>query len=204
MFVEFNGNRANGFVGEASIVVNAGDGNDKVVNNTDFGATLNGQGGNDSLTGGSANDSLNGSSGNDVLNGGLGADILQGGSGNDTADYSSRTTNLNISLDNIANDGAAGEHDNVMSDVETVLGGSGNDKLVGGPSANLLEGNGGNDNLFGGAGNDTLDGGGGHDQLFGQDDNDTLLAKDGAPTHSMAAMARTPRNGTIPRRSRTW
>ena len=179
LYLEFNGNRTSIFVGDRKIVVNAGDGNDKVDNTSDFGATLNGQGGNDTLIGGSANDSLNGSSGNDVLDGGLGADTLQGGSGNDTADYSSRTTNLNISLDNMANDGAAGEHDNVMSDVETVLGGSGNDKIVGDPSANLLKGNGGNDTLYGGAGNDTLDGGSGHDQLFGQDGNDTLLAKDG-------------------------
>ena len=180
VFIEFNGKRAviSDFQVQ-SIIVNAGDGNDIVHNFTDLPSTLNGGNGNDSLIGGSGNDSLNGSSGNDVLDGGLGADTLQGGSGNDTADYSSRTTGLNISLDNVANDGAAGEHDNVMSDVETVLGGSGNDKIVGDPSANLLKGNGGNDTLYGGSGNDTLDGGSGHDQLFGQDGNDTLLAKDG-------------------------
>ncbi len=179
LYLEFNGNRTSILVGDRQIVVNAGDGDDRVVNSSNFASTLNGQNGNDTLIGGSANDSLNGGANNDVLDGGLGADILQGGSGNDTADYSSRTTNLNISLDNVANDGAAGEHDNVQSDIETIVGGSGNDKIVGGPFANLIEGGFGDDTLYGGAGNDTLVGGGGRDLLFGQDGNDTLLAKDG-------------------------
>jgi uncharacterized delta-60 repeat protein len=180
LFIEFNGKRAViEHYGQQTLLINAGDGDDRVQNSSDAPSTINGGNGNDILIGGSANDSLSGGSGNDTLDGGLGADILSGGGGNDTADYSSRATNLDISLDNVANDGAANEKDNVMADVETILGGSGNDKLVGNPFANLLVGNAGNDILFGGKGNDTLNGGTGHDQLFGQDDNDTLLAKDG-------------------------
>jgi len=119
-----------------------------------------------------------GGSGNDILIG-THATVFKGGSGNDTADFSSRTANLKLSLDNLAKDGASGDNANVLSDVETLLGGAGNDRIVGGPFANLIKGNAGNDTLYGGDGNDTLDGGGGRDMLFGQNGNDTLLAKDG-------------------------
>ena len=140
--------------------------------------TLTGGSGNDYLSGLAGNDSLRGEAGNDTLDGGTGADILHGDGGSDTADYSHRTENLNISLDGQPNDGAAGEHDNVMADVETILGGSGNDKLTGNPFANNLQGGNGNDTLWGGSGNDTLTGGGGRDMLYGQDGNDTIYAKD--------------------------
>ncbi|HEX3357073.1 MAG TPA: hypothetical protein VHS31_08890, partial [Tepidisphaeraceae bacterium] len=164
LYIELDGNRTH-FVGavgrDDTIIVNAGGANDRIENFSDIPVILNGGAGNDTLIGGS------------------GADTFIGGPGNDTADYSSRSANLNISLDNVANDGSLGEKDNVMADVETILGGSGNDKILGNPFANLLVGNGGNDILYGGKGNDTLNGGTGHDQLFGQDDNDILLAKDG-------------------------
>jgi uncharacterized delta-60 repeat protein len=161
VFLEVNGNRAVGFVEGQTIVVNASGGNDRIENFSNIPCIL------------------NGGNGNDTLIGGTGSDTFIGGPGSDTADFSSRHDNLALSLDNLANDGAPGEHDNVMADIETVLAGSGNDKLVGDPFANLLKGNGGNDTIYGGAGNDTLVGGGGHDILFGQDGNDLLLANDG-------------------------
>jgi len=123
-------------------------------------------------------DLMNGGHGNDTMIG-LGADVFQGGPGNDTADFSTRGGPLKISLDNKPNDGQSNETMNVEADVETVLGGGGNDLIIGNPFNNRLVGNGGNDTLWGGAGNDTLDGGTGHDKLFGQDGNDTLLGKDG-------------------------
>jgi Ca2+-binding RTX toxin-like protein len=119
-----------------------------------------------------------GGSGNDTLVGG-GATVFKGGPGNDTADFSASTANLNVSLDNVANDGKAGQKANVLPDVENIWGGSGNDKLIGNPFNNVLKGGAGNDTLWGGVGNDTLTGGPGHDMLFGQDGNDTLLARDG-------------------------
>jgi Ca2+-binding RTX toxin-like protein len=119
-----------------------------------------------------------GGSGNDTLIGAL-ATVFEGDGGTDTADFSSRTTNLSLSLDNKPNDGAAGENANILSDVENLIGGSGNDKLVGNPFNNVLKGGAGNDTIYGGAGNDTLDGGAGRDMLFGQDGDDLLLAKDG-------------------------
>jgi Ca2+-binding RTX toxin-like protein len=124
-----------------------------------------------------------------MLDGGDGADVMHGGGGNDTADYSMRSHNLRISLDGVANDGQAatlmfrdpftgqwvgypGEMDNVHSDVENVLGGSGNDRisaLATSIVANRFVGNGGNDILDGGGGADVLEGGAGDDIFFARD-----------------------------------
>jgi Ca2+-binding RTX toxin-like protein len=141
--------------------------------------SISGGAGNDYLLAAGGDDSLDGGAGDDTLNGGWGgADFLRGGDGHDTADYSGRTDPLNISLNNQPDDGAAGETDNVWSNVETVLGGHAGDRIIGNPFANKLLGNDGDDTLYGGAGNDTLDGGPGRDHLFAQEGNDLLLAKD--------------------------
>jgi len=133
--------------------------------------TIKGQAGNDtiSVTAGVAA-SLYGGDGNDSLKGGDEPDFFSGGNGVDVVDYSARTENLTIGIGTVADDGAAGEHDNVFNDVERVYGGSGNDSITGSAGDNALFGNGGND---------TLTGGGGVDALFGGDGNDTLRAKDG-------------------------
>ena len=158
-----------------SVAVNAGGGDD-VVNTSAVNkpTVLNGGTGNDRLTSGPAADALNGGDGNDVLDGGTGADFLSGGAGQDTATYASRTAGVTVSLDNVANDGAPGEKDDVRSDVENLTGGSGDDTFTGDKDSNTLIGNGGNDKLFGGDGADVLDGGTGADQLYGQNGDDFL------------------------------
>jgi Ca2+-binding RTX toxin-like protein len=68
----------------------------------------------------------------------------------------------------VADDGIAGEGDNVQADIERVKGGSGNDILDARAillSDVVLMGQGGNDVLRGGAGNDDLCGGLGNDRL---------------------------------------
>jgi Ca2+-binding RTX toxin-like protein len=175
---------------ERGLVVHGND-LDNTITATASNVTVYGNGGNDRLNvepilnvtyegadPGPGHGLADGGSGNDTLLGEQ-ATVFKGGGGNDTADFSARTDTLKISLDNLANDGAAGDSANVMADVENVTGGSGNDKIVGNPFANVLKGGAGNDTIYGGAGNDTLDGGSGRDMLFGQDGNDTLLAKDG-------------------------
>jgi hypothetical protein len=95
-----------------------------------------------------------------------GPDEFLGGPGTDTADYSTRTVNLHITLDNHPNDGVpaatsnTGEGDNVHRDVERVLGGSANDVISVGhltnstlkgeanPGPFIFDGNGGNDTLI--------------------------------------------------------
>jgi len=54
-------------------------------------------------------------------------------------------------------------------------GGPGNDHIVGGSGDDLLLGNGEDDYIVGGSGDDLLLGDGGDDQLFGLDGNDTLI-----------------------------
>ena len=122
--------------GVTAISVSTGDGNDTARVNGWLPATFYDGPGNDTMTGGS---------GQDTFVSGTGADVLKGGIGYDTADYSARTAPLTVSLDGVANDGEAGEGDNVQTDVEVVTGGAGGDTLDGGLGA---------DDLYGGAGNE--------------------------------------------------
>jgi Ca2+-binding RTX toxin-like protein len=165
-------------------LVNAGSGNDTVT----FGAntanaTVNGQGGHDSIVGTPGNDTLNGNAGhdtlvgsfgNDVMSGGAGSDDLDGGAGHDTTSFAEFSIPLDLSIDDAFND--TPENDNIRSSVETVLGGSGNDGIsaAGMLNAAVLVGNGGHDSLVGGAANDTLDGSEGHDTLVGNEGHDSL------------------------------
>ena len=76
-----------------------------------------------------------------------GPDTINGGGGNDRVDFSQRTQPLTVDLDGEANDGEAGERDNVQPDVEEVIGGSQDDTLIGSTAANLLEGRDGQDTI---------------------------------------------------------
>ena len=159
-------------------VIAAGAGNDVVS----------GLGGNDTVCLGAGNDRFDGGPGNDTVFAQAapdGSDTVIG-DGSDTVNYSARTTPVNVSLDGVANDGAAGEHDNITN--AGVVGGSAADtlsdpsairlRLSGGPGNDTLSGN----FLTGDAGNDSLthlsnDGSG---LLFGGDGNDTLTDKGSA------------------------
>ena len=122
------------------------------------------------------------------MDGGLGADVIIGGTNpNDTIQYFGRTADLNISLDDVANDGESGEGDDVRSTVEDVGAGSGNDTITGSASDNAIFGNSGNDDIVGGAGDDVLDGDLGGDTLNGQAGNDFLVP---APRPASASTAR--------------
>ncbi len=145
--------------------LHGGAGDDDLLVSSGAPTVLDGGDGNDRLQGGGAGDVLDGGPGNDVLDGGDGADVLAGGAGSDTADYGQRVAALAVTLGSGANDGAAGEHDDVRGDVEQVLGGAGNDVLVAGATPAQLRGNGGNDTLRGGRATDLLDGGDGSDRV---------------------------------------
>jgi Ca2+-binding RTX toxin-like protein len=84
---------------------------------------------------------------------------------------------LTVRLDNLANDGQAGEGDNYKADLEAFLLGSGNDIVDADEApANAVEAQ----NFFdGGAGSETVHGGAGDDALYGDDDNDNPFAGDG-------------------------
>lgn len=122
----------------------------------------------DALDGGPQRDLLHGGDGDDLLDGGPGSatlDDLSGGEGTDLVSYATRQAPVRVSLDDVADDGQAGERDDVRSDVEHVLGGAGRDELVGSAAANLL---------LGGPGDDLLRGLGGPDELRGGPGTDTV------------------------------
>ena len=122
-------------------------------------------------TGGPGDDELLGADGNDFLVGGPGADVLSGGEGFDQASWYEHSDPLTLSIGDGANDGAAGEGDDIRADVEEVAGGDGADLIVGDDNAN---------GLSGGLGRDTLRGRGGGDFLEGWGDGDLLDAGSGA------------------------
>ena len=124
---------------------------------------LSGDEGDDTLEGGEGDDLLDGGADNDTIHGGFGADTIAGGAGVDTADFSDATTPVNVSPNGIADDGRAGERDDVAGDVESLIGGIDDDSLVANGGDGRLQGNGGNDNLDGGLGADTFEGGAGRD-----------------------------------------
>jgi len=118
-------------------------------------------------------DKVGGGIGNDRLAGGPGTDVFAGGVGTDTVTYEGEDAST-ISIDGIANDGPAGDKDNVAADVENVIGSAAGDTIVGSAAANVLDGAGGDDNIKGGSGNDSLIGGAGNDTLSDSSGLNTL------------------------------
>jgi Ca2+-binding RTX toxin-like protein len=122
------------------------------------------------IWGGSGNDILEGGANHDWFDGGAGADTISGGDGNDVVDYSLRTAPVTADLDGSpGNDGEAGEGDSIASDVESLVGGAGND---------VLRGNAAGNSLWGLDGNDELEGGGEWDWVYGDAGDDKLLMRD--------------------------
>ncbi|MCA2717810.1 hypothetical protein, partial [Microcystis sp. M169S2] len=132
-----------------------------------------GDAGNNQLDGGTDNDFLNGNAGNDTLIGGAGDDVLIGGAGTDTATFGAGNNTVNLTLTTGQN---TGEGTDVLSGIENLAGGDGDDSLIGNAGNNQLDGGTGNDTLEGGAGNDTLNGGAGSDTaVFGAGNNTVNL-----------------------------
>ena len=133
---------------------------------------LQGDAGDDTLEGGDGPDILHGVDGDDLLDGGAGNDFLNGGAGTgDTVTYAERTAPVSVDLDGVQfDDGEEGEGDTVSATVERIVGGSGDDTLVGNAEANVIRG---------GAGNDSIDGLAGPDQLLGEAGDDSLESRDG-------------------------
>ncbi len=134
----------------------------------------------DVLSGDANSNTLTGGPGADALDGGTGADLLVGGAGTDLATYRSRQASVTVLLDNVENDGQAGEGDNVQT--ENVAGGAAADVLSGDGGPNSLQGRFGDDRLYGNGGNDNLDGSGGNDVLVGGAGRDVLEGNTGIDT----------------------
>ncbi|EIM30503.1 beta strand repeat-containing protein [Microvirga lotononidis] len=133
---------------------------------------------NDLLIGDAAANRLEGGSGNDILRGGVGADVLIGGDGaGDTADYSTSSAAISVTLTAVANGattGAGGEAaGDLLNGIEDLIGSAFTDTLNGSAVANRLVSGNGNDVLRGGSGADLLiSNGTGTKTLIGEGIND--------------------------------
>jgi hypothetical protein len=148
-----------------------------------------GEGGNDTLVaspeadgldGGEGDDQLLAGAGDDRLTGAGGADVLSGGPGLDEVSYGGPAA-LHLSIGDGPNDGAAGEGDDIREDVESLVGGTGPDVLIGDEDPNRLI-------AFGGQ--DLLRGMGGADHLIGWNDGDELDAGAGPDLVEAGALDR--------------
>ncbi len=129
--------------------------------------------GNDQIWGRGGNDMLYGGDGDDTILGGTGSDTIFGGIGFDIASYAESAASVRVDLATPGNSTGEALGD-IFDGIEGLLGGNSADTLQGDAAANLLMGGLGNDSLEGRAGNDTLQGGDGLDTLLGGDGNDRV------------------------------
>jgi hypothetical protein len=183
-----------------AILVDLGAGADLLASMTDAGEVLTGRGGpgNDELHGRTGTETLDGGEGDDQLYPDdnpysmsvppPGPDSIAGGPGTDQVWYLEHRSAVRVSLDGVADDGGATDVDNVLPDVERIVGSGGPDVLAGSAAANEIDardgddrvtGSGGADRLYGNNGNDALDGGGGNDTLVGNNNDDTIVGGPG-------------------------
>ncbi|HET8537003.1 MAG TPA: Ig-like domain-containing protein [Solirubrobacteraceae bacterium] len=134
--------------------------------------------GDDFASGGPGTDQVNGDAGDDSLQGGPGADngdVISGGTGIDNVIYFHNspddTTPVTLTLDDQANDGLAGENDNIKSDVEDVYADVNNPTTITGTAAV--------NSVSGSNGNDTIDAGDNNDIINANAGDDTINANDG-------------------------
>ncbi|NET36403.1 MAG: calcium-binding protein, partial [Cyanothece sp. SIO1E1] len=168
--------------------VDGGADDDSVVGGLGDDSVLGGDG-NDTLAGGAGNDTLLGGAGADVLMVDAGDDFLDGGDFIDTIDASATTAGVTILIGGadgtiLAATGTEIGTDTLAPRFENVIGGAGNDSILGNaaPIGNVLEGLGGEDTLDGSTGADTVDGGTGNDSVVGGSGDDSVLGGEGNDT----------------------
>ena len=155
----------------ARVVIEAGIGDDLVINSSSIPMTIYGSNGDDVLLGGNGDDTLHGGEGRDTIHGGAGNDTLIGGRHSDVLHGDSGDDEMYGDMQSAAestlsyNDGG----DDIMH------GGDGDDTMYGGTRSDKLYGEDGNDIIFGGHYSDQLFGGLGDDQLHGQWGNDLMF-----------------------------
>lgn len=191
-------------------------GNDTLLG-LDGNDTIYGGDGNDVLYGGIGNDSVYGDNGDDTLTSDAGSDRLYGGSGADTfamsgaygsdtiyggetgtdidtLDFSGSASPVSLTFTSTEG-GSADQSGNTVTftEIERVVGSSGDDQIFSGPSVgnlNVSTGAGndvvitsvGNDVVSGGSGADSISGRAGTDALYGDSGNDTLVGGAGSDT----------------------
>ena len=185
-----NGQNSVDALQSTEILVNGSQGSSNEIDSFGAPTTALGGPGNDDLHTGSDDDYLFGGPGDDELRAGWGIDTLRGGLDNDYLDpdygsddiegnggfdqvsYAFRGNPMNLSIDDVANDGVVGENDNIHTDVERIDSGDGDDHITGSDGPNQLFAGGGDDLVSGGAGNDGVHGEDGDDDVRGDLDVD--------------------------------
>jgi len=125
-----------------------GDNNDNNITTGDGDDTITGSGGDDVLNGGAGDDTF-------IASPGGGDDTYIGGDGIDTITYAASDDDLIINLSTgTASDDRGNIGNDTLIEIENVVGGSGNDIIIGDDNVNVLRG---------GAGDDFIDGRGGQD-----------------------------------------
>lgn len=162
---------------DAADDITAGEGNDVVVsgNNAEtttlnegndivYGGanqdTMYGNEGDDQLYGGAVRDFAYGGDGDDIIGGTDGNnpifnDTYDGGAGNDTLTYRDATLNISVDL-SVTSAQSTGQGNDTITNIENVIGGSGNDTLTGDANDNVIDGYLGDDTLNGAGGTDTV------------------------------------------------
>ena len=129
--------------------INAGSGNDIVY----------GQDGDDVILGGDGNDILFGGAGNDYINGGKGADRIDGGAGDDVIVMEAEDFSQNSFITEIVNGGSGFDtviiqgnkgisFDMGLTNIESFIGGDGNDNIIGSEFSDIIRGGKGADTYY--------------------------------------------------------
>ncbi len=111
---------------------------------------------NDLITGDSGSNDLYGHDGDDVISGAGGGDVISGGLGNDTVSYSDQTSNAYVDLNYGFGYNYTTRDIDIISSIENIIGGKGNDTIAGNAGDNVLNGYSGTDAFVGRGGADTF------------------------------------------------
>ncbi|WP_083392658.1 Hint domain-containing protein [Rhodobacter xanthinilyticus] len=148
--------------------------------------TIDGGDGDDSLSGGADNDKIDGEAGDDTILGGLGNDTITGATGNDLVDGGDGADYINTANGSYAPDrgypGFFAGDTNPSDDLDTVIGGAGNDTILTGDDADSIDGGTGDDSIDAGCDDDTVTGGAGNDFIVGAEGSDLIDGGDGNDT----------------------
>ncbi|MDP2518255.1 calcium-binding protein [Shimia thalassica] len=162
----------------ADNVIFGGGGNDDALDGFEGNDALYGQAGNDTIYGGDGSDTMSGGDGNDYVYGGAGNDVFIGGGtddaiatfssglGNDTYEggtgvdiLSYSTTTAGISVDLTLSSGQVNGTEigvDSLFSIDNIVGGLGNDLMVGNAQSNTFSYFGGTDSYVGGGGDDVV------------------------------------------------
>jgi Ca2+-binding RTX toxin-like protein len=147
--------------------------------------------GDDTIIAATGNDAIDAGAGDDtiVAQSGDGDDIIDGGDDTDTLDMSSIDADVTVDLD-AATARSVDTGNDVVTNIENVVTGSGDDTVTGSDDANVIDTGAGNDTVTAAAGADAIDAGTGDDTIVAEagDGNDIIDGGGGTDTLDMSTI----------------